>query len=252
MRRILEVGARRIDLDSGEVEGVGVLRPIERAVLAYLAEHQDRAVSIHELHTHVWGYAPAVNSRAAYSTINRLRPAIEPDPAAPRFLTAERGEGYRLRDARIVTRGVERLRTNLRPPSDRFFGREAETERLRATRGTPITVVGPAGVGKTRWVLEAGASIDPWGGVWVCELDGCLDRADLLSRVARAIPGAPSADPGAIAASLSALGACWLVLDGAERVPDVLPGVLATLAARSPAATWVVTSRQRLGVPAET
>src|SRR5687767_6351391 len=98
MTRVLRLSQRTVDLTSGEVHGHGHLRPTELAMLAYLADRADVAISIAELHTEVWGYADRVvqRSRAAYTTASRLRAVLETDPAAPCHLLSERGEGYRL------------------------------------------------------------------------------------------------------------------------------------------------------------
>jgi two-component system response regulator RegX3 len=46
----------------------------------------------------VWGegYLDDVDDARIEKLISRLRQKIEPDPAAPRFLTTVRGRGYRL------------------------------------------------------------------------------------------------------------------------------------------------------------
>ena len=251
MRTILELGRRRIDLDTGEVEGLGVLRPMERALLRFLTENQERAVSVFEMHTTVWGYSPTVSSRAAYATIARLRPMVEEDPKKPEFLVAERGDGYRLRGARLLTIDEDGPPTNAARRVDRFFGREAECGQLRHGCARVITVVGPAGVGKSRLVAEAAAGAALPGGAWFCDLRGAVTADDLVRQVARSLPGTPPADPGAIGATLAARGRCWLVLDGAERLLQAVAALSTPLVDRAPRATIVVTSRQRLGTPEE-
>jgi DNA-binding response OmpR family regulator len=49
------------------------LTPNEFALLAFLVEHQDRAVSREELLNRLWGYDTAVETRAADDTVKRLR-----------------------------------------------------------------------------------------------------------------------------------------------------------------------------------
>lgn len=66
----------------------------EFAVVAYLAENADRAVSRDELFTHVWkGSELAPESRAIDAQIRRLRQKFS---AAPDLVTTVRGAGYRL------------------------------------------------------------------------------------------------------------------------------------------------------------
>jgi DNA-binding response OmpR family regulator len=52
------------------------LTPNEYSLLAYLIEHQDRAISRDELLNRIWGYQSAVETRAADDTVRRLRRKI--------------------------------------------------------------------------------------------------------------------------------------------------------------------------------
>lgn len=49
------------------------LTPTEYALLVYLLEHQDRAVSRSELLDEVWGYSQDIETRACDDTVRRLR-----------------------------------------------------------------------------------------------------------------------------------------------------------------------------------
>ncbi len=60
------------------------LRPLEARLLAYLRARSGQIVGISELLRNVWEYNDAVRSKTVYTTVNRLRAAIEPDPHRPR------------------------------------------------------------------------------------------------------------------------------------------------------------------------
>ena len=70
----------------------------EMEILQYLHANADRPVSRDELLHRVWGYArdADLETRTVDIHIAKLRRKIEPDPAAPRYLTTVRGAGYRL------------------------------------------------------------------------------------------------------------------------------------------------------------
>jgi two-component system, OmpR family, response regulator ResD len=93
------LGRRRVDLKTRQVtlgsERVS-LTSQEAELLAYLYAHRSRAVPREELLREVWGYRNgAVRSRAVDNAVYRLRAKLEDDPAAPRHLLLEHGQGYR-------------------------------------------------------------------------------------------------------------------------------------------------------------
>jgi hypothetical protein len=224
-RRLLQIGERRVDLDTGEVGGLGVLRPLERATLRYLAEHPDRAVPVHELLVEVWGYAPTASSRTAYTTIQRLRPLIEPDPHQPRFLLAERGDGYRLTGFRWVDEGPTPTSIGgwggIPAERDRFVGRVAELAHLAALdrQGVrSITVTGLGGAGKTRLALHF-ARAHP-GRIGFCDLTAARTADQVGHAVLNAL-GRSDAPPHPVQAAAEALaeaGPGWWVLDNFEQL----------------------------------
>ncbi|MFT5460806.1 MAG: DNA-binding response OmpR family regulator/tetratricopeptide (TPR) repeat protein, partial [Myxococcota bacterium] len=96
----LLLGPTRVDLRRSQVRRADGrmmrLSERERAVLAYLAAKDGVPVSRGELLTEVWGWSASVVSRAADDLVKRLRPKLEDDPSAPRFLLTAHGVGYRL------------------------------------------------------------------------------------------------------------------------------------------------------------
>jgi predicted ATPase/Tfp pilus assembly protein PilF/DNA-binding winged helix-turn-helix (wHTH) protein len=258
---LLQIGERRVDLDSGEVHGVGVLRPLERALLRYLADHADRAVPVPELHAAVWGHAPRTESRTAYTTVKRLRPLIEPDPHRPRFLLADRGRGYRLVGARWIEPDTSAAPppgsvTSVGAERDVFVGRVSDLDQLGAllTGGARlVTVAGLGGVGKTRFVSHFARS--EANAAW-CDLTLARTPEDVAFAVLRAVrcdPGdAAERDPVAAAAdALRAARPGLLVLDNFEQVVAAAEGTVGRWLDGAPALTIVVTSRERLGLVGE-
>src|SRR4030095_8289398 len=64
-----------------------------------------------ELLRNVWGYDSAARSRTVYTTINRLRVAIEADPHRPQLIVTVPVGGFRLGPAdalRVVPRSLPR------------------------------------------------------------------------------------------------------------------------------------------------
>jgi predicted ATPase len=238
------IGQRTVDLATGEVEGRGLLRPRELALLRYLLDHCDRVVPGEELLERVWGYRPGVRTKTLYSTIHRLRERLEEDPARPVHVLAERGEGYRLV---LEPRAPE---PSLPALVDRFVGREvllgAGARALERSR--LVTLVGGPGFGKTRLarqLLQGRAGPVRWMTV--------APEAFLWPSLARllALESAPSERPPEVARALRALGPCWLGLDDADRLPTSERAALLELLQNVPELRLLSTAREPLGLPGE-
>ncbi len=126
-------------------------------------------------------------------------------------------------------------------------------ERFRAGARL-VTLVGPAGVGKTRLARElARLRSDPPS--VVCEL-GMASRVDELAHRVAAVLNVPlgsvDASEDAIATvgrALSARGPLLVILDGFDELVDVASGALARWLEAAPRASLLVTSRRRLPLP---
>jgi len=68
---------------------------LEMKLLRYFIENQGRTISRAELLENVWGLPGSLNTRTPDQFVRRLRKAIEPDPARPRYLLTLREAGYR-------------------------------------------------------------------------------------------------------------------------------------------------------------
>lgn len=67
----------------------------EYALLRYLIEHRDEAVSRDSVLRAVWGDAADVFPRTVDTHVANLRKKLEPDPSQPRHIIGVRGIGYR-------------------------------------------------------------------------------------------------------------------------------------------------------------
>ncbi|SDL34748.1 Predicted ATPase [Lentzea albidocapillata subsp. violacea] len=127
---------------------------------------------------------------------------------------------------------------------DSFVGRDAELARLGGFVGTRVlTLVGPAGVGKSRLVKEFAGS----GATWV-ELASAND----VARACAVALGEPGRGP-VLSTLVRALAGhrTLLVLDNCERVAAKCAALLEPLLLGCPGLTIIATSREPLRVPGE-
>ncbi|MEM6928958.1 MAG: winged helix-turn-helix domain-containing protein, partial [Myxococcota bacterium] len=125
-------------------EGVERLTDMEASLLAWLAAHPGEVVTRESLLVNVWGYRAETATRTVDNTVRRLRRKVERDPARPTHITTVHGEGYRFVAPVAATDAPPEL-----PPG--LLGRDAEVAELveQATAHRLVTVLGPAGIGKT-------------------------------------------------------------------------------------------------------
>ncbi len=142
---------------------------------------------------------------------------------------------------------------------DSFIGRTNELAEIDALleRGTRIvTLVGPAGIGKTRLAIETVRRIARGGRpIAFCDLSAARSRGALVTTIVDALgfsAGALSTDALAqhVGRSLARAGDAIVVLDNFEQLVDEAP-VLASWAAAAPNVSFLVTSRERLRLPGE-
>lgn len=139
------------------------------------------------------------------------------------------------------------------PPAPRLpllIGRDVEFEQASATLAEAgcLTLVGPAGVGKTT-LARALAAQAAGGAVWV-DLAPLSEGRQVLPAFARALGIAePDGDP--IAALAARLGTRLLVLDNGEHVVDAAASLVAQLLQANPSMRVLATSQLRLAVAHE-
>ncbi|HEY0932355.1 MAG TPA: AAA family ATPase, partial [Trebonia sp.] len=138
-----------------------------------------------------------------------------------------------------------------------FVGRTAElagiAELLRTAR--LVTVVGPAGVGKTRTSLRAASELVGRypDGVWYADLADIGQPGQLAGAAAAALGVAGTGDGGSEAAVLSHLRGkkLLLILDTCEHLVDACAAFADTVLRTAAGVTLLATSRQPLDAPGE-
>jgi len=136
-----------------------------------------------------------------------------------------------------------------------FVGRAIELASITGLLGTArmVTVVGPAGVGKTRLSMRAAAvaAVGFPDGVWLADLAGISDP-DQLSPAVAAVLGLPdSGDPHSALLGYLRDKKLLLVLDTCEHLVDACAAFADTVLRGAPGVTLLATSRQPLDAQGE-
>src|SRR5204863_4522928 len=119
-----------------------------------------------------------------------------------------------------------------------------------------LTLTGAGGCGKTRLALQAAA--DAFGrfpdGIWVAELAPISDQGQVGQALAGGVGVRPLPGQRALDAAVTHLAGrqALVVLDNCEHVLDAAGELAATLLQACAEVTVLVTSREPLGLPAET
>lgn len=171
---------------------------------------------------------------------------------------ADADKAYRVVRAGDFWRPVREVRHNLPAERDAFVGRIAELRGLaeRLDGGTRLlTVLGPAGTGKTRFVRRYGWTwLGDWpGGVYFCDLSEARSL-DGISFAIASVLEVPLGKDDAVAQlgyAIAGRGRCLVILDNFEQVVQHAPATLGSWLDRARDAAFVVTSRERLHLQGE-
>jgi predicted ATPase len=163
-----------------------------------------------------------------------------------------------LRDPTLDAATSESAVGNLPAPLSSFVGREADVVKVRelVVGRRLVTLVGPGGVGKTRLAVETARRLAGWfrDGTWVVELAG-VDKSDLVApQVADAL-GVVEGSARDVATGLVEFMRerdLLLVMDNCEHLVGPVAALAADLLAGCHRLHVLVTSRQPLGIEAET
>ena len=153
---------------------------------------------------------------------------------------------------------VREIRHNLPAERDAFVGRIAELRALAARLDTGtrfVTVLGPGGTGKTRFVRHYCRTwLGDWpGGVCFCDLSEARSLDGIFFAVASSL-GVPlgKEDPAVqLGHAIADRGRSLVILDNFEQVVQHAQGTLGHWLDRVPQAAFVVTSRECLHLPGE-
>jgi predicted ATPase/DNA-binding SARP family transcriptional activator len=149
------------------------------------------------------------------------------------------------------------VETNLPRSVNVFVDREIEQVEVRGAvrRHRLVTLVGPGGVGKTRFAVELGWEMvqERAGAVWFVDLSGAAKPAELDAAIAAAFSLSDRADGTVLDALEERVGDArtLLILDGCERLGAKARPFVAAVVERCPGVTVLVTSRKRVGAPGE-
>ncbi len=116
--------------------------------------------------------------------------------------------------------------------------------------GHQVTVLGPAGVGKTWAVRELLAARPAHETHAWCPLVG-VTTLDAVVQIISTTVGVRATDAASLAWEVGAAGPAVLVLDGAEQASTACAELVPLLVRAAPNLRIVITSRQRLGLPGE-
>ena len=153
---------------------------------------------------------------------------------------------------------VREVRHNLPAERDTFVGRSKElralAERLDAGARL-VTVLGPGGTGKTRFVRRYGWTWlgDRPGGVYFCDLSeaGSLHAIHFAVAAALDVPLGRDDPAVQLGHAIAGRGRCLVILDNFEQVVGHAAATVGSWLDRAPGAAFVVTSRERLHLPGE-
>jgi DNA-binding response OmpR family regulator/predicted ATPase len=244
----LQLDACWVDLQRGRVHRpfgpADTLTAQEVAVLQRLAAAPGQIVSRASL-------LPDGVGRAVDNLVQRLRAKI-----GPSCVQTARGRGYRLVVPSAPADAREPPRTNLVRPLEPLVGREVELQALARCLEVPgaVSVVGPAGVGKSSLAREhALRAGDLPGGAWCCDLTGVTTAASLIAAAGRAmglqVRGDDDARARALASALHRRGPTLLVLDNADQLGHEAYTVVVGWCSAAPALSVLITARHRAGLP---
>ena len=178
--------------------------------------------------------------------------------ASPFMPPADADKAYRVVRSGDLWSPVREVRHNLPIERDAFVGRTAQLRALANCLDAGsrlITVLGPAGMGKTRFVKRyAWTWLGDWpGGVYFCDLSeaGSLDGIHVAVGAALGVALGRDDSGVQLGNAIAGRGRCLVILDNFEQVVLHAPATVGRWLDRAPEAALVVTSRERLHLAGE-
>ena len=260
-RATFDQGGRELQVDGKRAP----LGPRAFGVLAMLVDHRDRAVSKHELLDTVWR-GVIVEENNIEVQISTLRRVLGPDAISTvpgrgyRFTLQLDGEAHFLASepAALGTAGRSlRQEGNLPAQLPEIYGREADCAEVRELVGrhSLVTIVGAAGIGKTRLALAVAQSLIGGysDGVWVVDLAALNDPRLLVQTIAQGLritlPGLLDATDELASAVRSQRA--LLLIDNCEHLVEEVGDLVARLVRESGSLRMLTTSQEPLKLGTE-
>ena len=221
-------------------------------VLLGLVERRERVVSKQELMDLVWPKLVVEENNLLVHMV-ALRKLL-----GPRAITTIPGRGYRFAlPIDTVSRGLGEsaqsaaIRGNL-PASPPLFGREKDLEAvdLLLREHMVVSIVGAAGIGKTRLGLASAASarLELPDGCWWVELAPINEGVQVPNSVSAVLGTnlATGRSPQEALAMVLASRNLLLVLDNCEHLAEDIASLIELLRARAPNVRFLVTAQESL------
>ena len=261
----LDITELRFDLALAAGQGAAVVADLEAMVAAHQFRDRYRSQLMHAL----WQAGRVSEARLVYEAACRFGDeefgGVVADHLHETMEAIDRGEEPRPTPSSagpepIVASSRREQQTGTALPVFRtsFIGRERLVERVVATvcSGGIVSLVGPAGVGKTRLAVEvAGAQSihDAVGDVYFVDLAAVAAGSHVAQFVAQSIqPGAgASSSPTDTIRALLSHGRPLVLLDNCEHVIVSVAELVDELNDACPAVRWLATSRERLRLSGE-
>jgi predicted ATPase/class 3 adenylate cyclase/Flp pilus assembly protein TadD len=147
---------------------------------------------------------------------------------------------------------------NLPAERDGFVGRRSDLQAIcdGLARGARLlTLLGPGGMGKTRLALRYSWAWqgDFPGGVWFCDLAQARSLDGTLQALAQTLEVSLGHDAVAqLGRAIAGRERCLVILDNFEQITAHAAATLGAWMDAAPMACFIVTTRERLGLPGET
>src|SRR5436190_689683 len=202
------------------------------------------------------GYALAYHyALAGLEVPVKARAGLHVGPVAP---PADSANVYRVVRHGYVWLPARQIPHKIPAERDVFVGRHEPLRDLavRLQAGARlVSVIGIGGTGKTRFVTRfAWTSLGDFpGGVWFCDLSAARDVDGIAHAVADSLDVALGKDDpvAELGNAIAGRGKCLVILDNFEQVSRHAEETLGQWLDRAAAATFVVTTREVLGLPGE-
>jgi predicted ATPase/DNA-binding SARP family transcriptional activator len=247
--RLAGLYLRALTADGRPAEALAAFEDLRRGLAETLGT--DPSPALRDLHTAILRGLPAPTGSTAASPSTTTETTAPASPSTTTETTAPASPTTTETTAPISpTPTSSATPTNLPAPATSFIGRERDLMQVRALLADArlITLVGPGGVGKTRLAAEVAAGWQARDGVWLAELAGITDPAEVPAAVCAALGLRPAAEE---LASQLADRQLMIVLDNCEHLLDACARLAHDLLGGCPGVRILATSREPLTTPGE-